>query len=192
LLLLQRPQDGRYGTSRGSCASNRSRAALCRMFNHAIGGQRAMPKHLGSDYGPLFTFERWRACLRILDVIKIKTEPYVPISHPFVERLIGIVRVSGSHVVLDGRRSRKQAARVPELLQQASHAYFTGGTTNPIRARACQSRLRISTPIDDNPIARASIIYLLLLDIVLSATNSAKATTLRNDSVLRIVTKPSD
>ena len=36
--------------------------------------------------------------------------------------------VLGPHIVLDARRSRKQAARVPELLQQASHAYFTGGT----------------------------------------------------------------
>jgi hypothetical protein len=30
-------------------------------------------------------------------------------------------------IVLDERASRKQAAQVPGLLQQASHAYFTGG-----------------------------------------------------------------
>ena len=32
------------------------------------------------------------ANLRILDVEPIKTVPYVPLSHPFVERLIGTIR----------------------------------------------------------------------------------------------------
>src|SRR6266581_92841 len=32
------------------------------------------------------------ANLRILDVEAIKTVPYVPLSHPFVERLIGTIR----------------------------------------------------------------------------------------------------
>ncbi len=30
--------------------------------------------------------------LRILEVTEIKTVPYVPLSHPFVERLIGTIR----------------------------------------------------------------------------------------------------
>jgi len=30
--------------------------------------------------------------LRILDVTEIKSVPYVPLSHPFAERLIGTVR----------------------------------------------------------------------------------------------------
>ena len=42
--------------------------ALCRMFNHAIWGQGAMPKYLSSDNDQLSLFERWRANLRILDV----------------------------------------------------------------------------------------------------------------------------
>jgi hypothetical protein len=33
-----------------------------------------------------------RANLRILDVTEVKTVPYVPLSHPFVERLIGTIR----------------------------------------------------------------------------------------------------
>jgi hypothetical protein len=33
-----------------------------------------------------------RANLRILDVDEIKTVPYAPRSHPFVERLIGTIR----------------------------------------------------------------------------------------------------
>jgi hypothetical protein len=40
----------------------------------------------------LFTFHRWQANLRVLGVEEIKTVPYLPISHPFVERLIGTIR----------------------------------------------------------------------------------------------------
>jgi transposase InsO family protein len=65
--------------------------ALCRMFNHAIARQ-GPPRYLSSDHDPLFEYHRWKANLRILGVHEIKTIPYVPISHPFVERLIGTVR----------------------------------------------------------------------------------------------------
>jgi hypothetical protein len=34
----------------------------------------------------------WCANLRVLDITEIKSVPYTPISHPFVERLIGTVR----------------------------------------------------------------------------------------------------
>ena len=63
----------------------------CRMFNRIISGSMA-PRYLSSDNDPLFLFHRWNANLRILDVIEVKTAPYVPLSHPFVERLIGTVR----------------------------------------------------------------------------------------------------
>jgi transposase InsO family protein len=65
--------------------------ALCRMFNRAIRGD-TMPKYLSSDHDPLYRFHQWQANLRILDVMEIKTIPYVPLSHPFVERLIGTIR----------------------------------------------------------------------------------------------------
>jgi transposase InsO family protein len=65
---------------------------FCRMFNRAISDQGTMPKYLSSDHDQLFLFERGRANLRILDVAEIKTVPYVPLSHPFVERLIGTIR----------------------------------------------------------------------------------------------------
>jgi putative transposase len=65
--------------------------ALCRMFNQAIRGQ-ATPKYLSSDHDPLYRFHQWQANLRVLGVTEIKTVPYVPISHPFVERLIGTIR----------------------------------------------------------------------------------------------------
>jgi transposase InsO family protein len=64
---------------------------LCRMFNSATRGQMP-PTYLSSDHDPLFQFHRWRANLRILDVEEIKTVPYAPLSHPFVERLIGTIR----------------------------------------------------------------------------------------------------
>ena len=64
---------------------------LCRMFNRAIRGDTA-PTYLSSDHDPLYQFHQWQANLRILDVKEIKTVPYVPLSHPFVERLIGTIR----------------------------------------------------------------------------------------------------
>jgi transposase InsO family protein len=65
--------------------------ALCRMFNRAIRGP-ILPKYLSSDHDPLFRFHQWQANLRVLEVKEIKTVPYVPMSHPFVERLIGTIR----------------------------------------------------------------------------------------------------
>jgi len=66
--------------------------AVCRMFNSASSGTRAMPTRISTDNDPLFKFHRWKANLRILDVDEIKTVPLVPLSHPFVERLIGTIR----------------------------------------------------------------------------------------------------
>ena len=65
--------------------------AVCRMFNRIVSGSGA-PQYLSSDNDPLFLFRQWGANLRILDVTEVKTVPYVPLSHPFVERLIGTVR----------------------------------------------------------------------------------------------------
>ena len=61
------------------------------MFNHAVAGQ-ALPKHLSIDHDPLFRIHRWLANLRILAIEEVKSVPYAPASHPFVERLIGTVR----------------------------------------------------------------------------------------------------
>jgi len=65
--------------------------ALCRMFNRAIHAH-TLPKYLSSDNDPLYRFHQWQANLRVLEVQEIKTVPYVPLSHPFVERLIGTIR----------------------------------------------------------------------------------------------------
>ena len=61
------------------------------MFRHAIRGQ-SPPKYLSSDHDPLYRFHQWQANLRVLEVTEIKTVPYVALSHPFVERLIGTIR----------------------------------------------------------------------------------------------------
>ena len=66
-------------------------ASLCRMFNEAIAG-KGVPRHLSSDNDPLFLFHQWIANLRILGIDELKTVPHVPLSHPFVERLIGTIR----------------------------------------------------------------------------------------------------
>jgi transposase InsO family protein len=64
---------------------------LCRMFNTIIAGKEP-PRCVSSDHDPLFTYRRWQANLRILEVREIKSIPTVPLSHPFVERLIGTIR----------------------------------------------------------------------------------------------------
>ena len=51
-----------------------------------------LPGYLSTDHDPLFRYHRWEANLRILDIEAIKSVPYTPTSHPFVERLIGTVR----------------------------------------------------------------------------------------------------
>ena len=65
--------------------------ALCRMFNSAI-FTMGFPRYLSSDNDPLFEYHRWQANLRILEIDAIKSIPYTPISHPFIERLIGTIR----------------------------------------------------------------------------------------------------
>ena len=65
--------------------------SVCRMFNGAIARQ-SLPKHVSTDHDPLFRFHRWLATLRVLEIDEIKAVPYAPVSHAFVERLIGTVR----------------------------------------------------------------------------------------------------
>ena len=65
--------------------------SVCRMFNRAISRQ-SLPKYLSSDNDPLFRFHRWLANLRVIEIEEIKSVRNVPVSHPFVERLIGTLR----------------------------------------------------------------------------------------------------
>jgi len=76
-----------FGVHRGDVDG----VGLCRMFNRATRGQTP-PTYLSSDHDRLYQYHQWQANLRILDVEAIKTVPYAPLSHPFVERLIGTIR----------------------------------------------------------------------------------------------------
>ena len=73
------------------CGGSPDGPTVCRMLRHIILGS-APPTYLSSDYDPLFEYHRWKANLRNLGVNEVKTGPYVPLSHPFVERLVGTVR----------------------------------------------------------------------------------------------------
>jgi transposase InsO family protein len=72
-------------------AGNVDGPTLCRMLNDATSGQ-GWPRRISTDSDPLFQYHRWKANLRVLEIEEVKSLPYVPMSHPFVERLIGSVR----------------------------------------------------------------------------------------------------
>src|SRR6266581_1286835 len=72
-------------------------------FQQAI-RQQPVPKYLSTDNDPLYRFHQWQANLRVLEVTEIKTVPGVPLSHPFVERLIGTIRRSAWTKRYFGRR----------------------------------------------------------------------------------------
>jgi len=78
------------------------------MFNKIISNKK-LPIYLSSDHDPLFHFHRWRANLRILDIEEIKSVPYAPMSHPFIERLIGTVRRELLHQTLFWNQSDLEA-----------------------------------------------------------------------------------
>jgi len=114
--------------------------ALCRMFNTAISTQGA-PYFLSSDNDPIFRYHRWQANLRILEIQEIKTVPYVPLSHPFIERLIGTLRREFlDHVIfwnandlerkLEGFRQYYNAHRVHTSLDGNTPSGTTGETTS--------------------------------------------------------------
>src|SRR5438046_9409478 len=91
--------------------------ALCRMFNRAIHTQ-ALPKYLSSDHDPLYRFHQWQANLRVLAVQEIKTVPYVPLSHSFLERLIGTI-----HRVYLDQTLFWTASDLEEKLRLLQHSY---------------------------------------------------------------------
>src|SRR5262249_23265044 len=103
--------------------------ALCRMFNRVIHTE-TLPKYLSSDHDPLYRFHQWQAHSRLLEVKEIKTVPYVPLSHPFVERLIGTIRREylDPDVILDGSRSGGETPSLRGLFQSTSHTLRFGRT----------------------------------------------------------------
>src|SRR5438045_3310882 len=84
--------------------------SVCRMFNQARCAQPPS-RRLSTDHDPLFRFHRWRANLRALDIEEIKSVPFLPRSHPFIERLIGTLRREhlDPHLLLEQPRPSSQA-----------------------------------------------------------------------------------
>jgi putative transposase len=111
-------------------------AALCRMFNAARHG-RGAPRHLSADHDPLCELHCWRANLRSLEIDEIKTVPHVPLSHPFVERLIGTMRREYlDHVLFWNAcdRDRKLADFQADYKGARSHESLAGHTPWPSSA----------------------------------------------------------
>src|SRR5437899_4345961 len=99
---------------------------------------KLLPNRVSTDHDPLFRFHRWLANLRVLAIEEVKSVPYAPVSHPFIERLIGTVRREYLNQVffwnaidlrrkLDAFADYYNAHRVHRAL---------GGTTPTQRARA--------------------------------------------------------
>ena len=61
------------------------------MFNQII-SKINVPHYISTDHDPLFQFHRWKANLSILEIEEVKSIPFTPISHPYIEQLIGTVR----------------------------------------------------------------------------------------------------
>jgi len=55
----------------------------CSMIQRAIQGP-APPKYLSTDNDRLYRFHQWQANLRVLEVMEIKTVPYVPLPIPWL------------------------------------------------------------------------------------------------------------
>lgn len=66
--------------------------SICRLFGRVLSQAGITPKAISTDHDPLFEFHRWKANLRVLEIQEIKTVPHVPLSHPYVERIIGTIR----------------------------------------------------------------------------------------------------
>ena len=80
------------------------------------------------DHDPLYRFHQWQANLRILNILEIKTVPYVPRSHPVVERLIGTVRRECLDRLLFWTAAdlERKLVEFQQVLQRASHPRRTG------------------------------------------------------------------
>jgi len=85
--------------------------------------------------------------LRILEIQEIKTVPYVPLSHPFIERLIGTIRrefldpvffwnANDLEVKLQGFRQYYNAHRV--------HTSLNGDTLSETRGETASRRVDLN------------------------------------------------
>jgi hypothetical protein len=110
------------------------------MFNTAI-YTKGPPYYLSCEIDPLFRYHRWQANLRILEIQEIKTVPYMRLSHPFIERVIGTNRrefldhmffcnANDLEAKLQGFRQYYNAHRVHTSLNGDTPSETTGETTS--------------------------------------------------------------
>ena len=119
---------------------------LCRMFNGILGGA-APPQYLSSDHDPLFRYHQWQANLRILETIEVKTVPYTPVSHPFVERVIGTIRREFLDHVLFWTATdlgRKLTEFQDYYNAERVHASLGGATPTEFGSNADRKRIKLS------------------------------------------------
>lgn len=127
------------------CHGSPDGPTVCRMLRHVIRGSDP-PTHLSSDHDPLFEFHRWKANLRILGVNEVKTVPLVPLSHPFVERLIGTIRREYlDHVPFWNGRDLERKLESFKLFynQHRAHQGIHGRIPSPREDRGSQSVVRL-------------------------------------------------
>jgi transposase InsO family protein len=125
---------------------------VCRMFNAAIHG-RGAPRHLSTDHDPIFEAHRWMANLRILEIDEIKTVPHAPLSHPFVERLIGTLRREFiDHVLFWNGRDLEQKLADFKVYYNASRCHSSLDGHTPLTF----AEKRRAAPADLNHICWAS------------------------------------
>ena len=113
---------------------------VCEIKNSTQGhASQGIPHYLSSDNDPLFQYHRWQANLRILDADEIKSIPYTPCSHPFIERLIGtILRELLDHVLFWNAvdLERKLADFQTYYTQYRTHSSLGGDTPAEVAGRA--------------------------------------------------------
>jgi transposase InsO family protein len=117
----------------------------CRAFNQLQTG-RSPPRWISTDHDPLFTHHRWKANLRILGIEEVKTVPYTPLSHPFVERVIETVRREFLDQVLfwNGRDlSKKLGQYMVYYNETRGHLSLNGKTPEQKARNALISKLSI-------------------------------------------------
>jgi len=68
------------------------KVALSPFLNFRAEHYWVRPKYLSLDNDPLYRFNRWAPELEAMMINPIYSIPLTPISHPFLERLIGTTR----------------------------------------------------------------------------------------------------
>jgi len=119
----------------------------CRLFNRILAG-RSPPRWISTDNDPIFTYHRWKANLQVLGIDEVKTVPYTPVSHPFVERMIGTVRREVlDHVLIWNEKDlvRKLGQYLRYYNETRGHLSLCGSTPRQKATKAPVSKLPIET-----------------------------------------------